>query len=183
MGTLATSISGSGDLFVNSGSTATDAEVSVSGSGDVQFGADVTDTLKITVLGSGDIGAPGTVGDVDITLSGSGDVDVYDVQGSTTVQILGSGDVYIGGSSGSKITGQVVGSGDVSYAGGECDVTSVLGDSACLEVPAVPKEPVSITSGQGATYNIKGPCACDSSTNCGSIISRSSSAPDVKFFD
>lgn len=158
-------ISGSGPVYVNSGFTAKDFDVTISGSGDVTLGADVTDTLAITINGSGDLEATGTVANVDLQINGSGDVSVLDLQDQATVQINGSGDVYIGGASGSQISGNVFGSGDVSYSGGECNVSS-FASNACSQVSARAVTPTSVDSVPAVSFRVQGTCSCTGNSNC-----------------
>mmetsp|Transcript_3421 Transcript_3421/g.6936 ORF Transcript_3421/g.6936 Transcript_3421/m.6936 type:complete len:254 (-) Transcript_3421:97-858(-) len=139
-------VSGSGPVYVNSGFTAKDFAVTISGSGDVTLSADVTDTLSITINGSGDLEATGTVANVDL-------------------QINGSGDVYVGGASGSQITGNVFGSGDVSYSGGECNV-SRFASNACSQVSAKAVTPTSVDSVPAVSFRVQGTCSCTGNSNC-----------------
>jgi len=158
-------VSGSGPVYVNSGFTAKDFAVTISGSGDVTLSADVTDTLSITINGSGDLEATGTVANVDLQINGSGDVSVLDLQDQATVQINGSGDVYVGGASGSQITGNVFGSGDVSYSGGECNV-SRFASNACSQVSAKAVTPTSVDSVPAVSFRVQGTCSCTGNSNC-----------------
>lgn len=158
-------ISGSGPVYVNSGFTVKDFAVTISGSGDVKLGADVTDTLTITINGSGDLEAAGTVANVDLQINGSGDISVLDLQDEATVQINGSGDVYIGGASGSQISGNVFGSGDVDFSGGECNVSSFV-SNVCSKVSAKPVTPVSVDSIPAVSFKVQGTCSCTGTSNC-----------------
>jgi hypothetical protein len=158
-------VSGSGPVYVNSGFIVKNVAVTISGSGDVTLGADVTDTLAITINGSGDLEATGTVANVDLQINGSGDVSVLDLQDQATVQINGSGDVYVGGASGSQITGNVFGSGDVSYSGGECNV-SRFESNACSQVSAKAVTPTSVDSVPAVSFRVQGTCSCTGNSNC-----------------
>lgn len=158
-------ISGSGPVYVNSGFTATDFDVTISGSGDVELGADITGTLTITINGSGDVEATGTVANVDIQINGSGNIRVLNLQDEASVQVNGSGDVYVGGASGSQISGSVLGSGSVSYSGGECDVSN-FGSNVCSQVTAKAVTPVSIDSVPAVSFSVQGTCSCTGTSNC-----------------
>lgn len=103
--------SGSGDLKAHH--VVGDVLVKV-GSGDAII--DDIGSLNVERVGSGDIRASNSRGDIKVGHVGSGDVTFADVHGSVRVESVGSGDVGIRRTSGDVEIGSI-GSGDVTVDG------------------------------------------------------------------
>ena len=92
--------------------TAKNADIAVSGSGDVEIGGGTIATGDYSVTGSGNIDADALVAqNLDISITGSGDVDAH-ATGKADVTILGSGDVTVKG--GATCSTSQVGSGSTT---------------------------------------------------------------------
>lgn len=92
--TLEVSIGGSGDVIVSR--LDGPMEVSIGGSGDVDVRSGTSPKVDISVAGSGDINFGGVAGDVDVAIVGGGDVTIARATGSVSRSIVGGGDVRIG---------------------------------------------------------------------------------------
>jgi DUF4097 and DUF4098 domain-containing protein YvlB len=103
--------SGSGDLKAHH--VVGDVLVKV-GSGDAII--DDIGSLNVERVGSGDIRASNSRGDIKVGHVGSGDVTFADVRGSVRIESVGSGDVGIRRTSGDVEIGSI-GSGDVTVDG------------------------------------------------------------------
>lgn len=91
---LEVAIGGSGDVRV--ARLDGPMEVSIGGSGDVDVRSGTSPNIDISVAGSGDINFGGVAHDVDVSIVGSGDVTIARATGSVSRAILGGGDVRIG---------------------------------------------------------------------------------------
>lgn len=91
---LEVSIGGSGDVIVSR--LDGPMEVSIGGSGDVDVRSGTSPKVDISVAGSGDINFGGVAGDVDVAIVGGGDVTIARATGSVSRSIVGGGDVRIG---------------------------------------------------------------------------------------
>ena len=90
--------------------------IRVIGSGAVQAENVDAATLTLSISGSGDINAAGTVEKVDVKIMGSGDVDLSELVASeATVHISGSGDVIVHATE--NLSATINGSGDIRYKG------------------------------------------------------------------
>ena len=103
--------SGSGDL--NAHHVVGDVLVKV-GSGDAII--DDTGSLTVERVGSGDIRASNTRGDIKVGHVGSGDINFADVKGAVRIESVGSGDVGVRRAGGDVEIGSI-GSGDVTVDG------------------------------------------------------------------
>ena len=103
--------SGSGDLKAHH--VVGDVVVKV-GSGDAII--DDIGSLNVERVGSGDIRASNSRGDIKVGHVGSGDVTFADVRGSVRIESVGSGDVGVRRASGDVEIGSI-GSGDVTVDG------------------------------------------------------------------
>ena len=105
---------GSGDTKTKDLTLAKDFEYSVSGSGDVEMGIVKANTAKFSIFGSGDVKSGlDSVANTELTISGSGDANLdFSGCGNADVSVFGSGDVTLSGQL--KTLGKhVSGSGDV----------------------------------------------------------------------
>jgi hypothetical protein len=91
---LEVNIGGSGDVMV----ARLDGrmEVAIGGSGDVDVRTGTSPNVDISIAGSGDINFGGVAGDVDVSIMGGGDVTIARATGSVSRSIMGGGDVRIG---------------------------------------------------------------------------------------
>lgn len=91
---LEVNIGGSGDVAV----ARLDGrmEVAIGGSGDVDVRGGTSPNVDISIAGSGDINFGGVAGDVDVSIMGGGDVTIARATGSVSRSIMGGGDVRIG---------------------------------------------------------------------------------------
>ena len=109
-------ISGSGNVtgeskFSNLGSL----DLSVSGSGDINLDSN-SRSLSAAISGSGDVRLKGSTGDCEMRITGSGDISAFDLEAKTcSVKITGSGDSSVNVSENLEVA--IVGSGDVYYKG------------------------------------------------------------------
>ena len=86
------------------------------GSGDMTISDVTKDKVILTITGSGDITASGSVGILEAVVSGSGDLSLQNLQADhVNVTINGSGDADVW--SNQSISAQVNGSGDIVYTG------------------------------------------------------------------
>ena len=86
------------------------------GSGDMTISDVTKDKVILTITGSGDITASGSVGILEAVVSGSGDLSLKKLQADhVNVTINGSGDAEVWANQ--SISAQVNGSGDIVYTG------------------------------------------------------------------
>ena len=86
------------------------------GSGDIDIQGLSGDRFSVSLQGSGDVRAAGTVRELSADVQGSGDIHLYDLDAmDADVSVVGSGDVRV------RVTGNldasVTGSGDIRYKG------------------------------------------------------------------
>jgi hypothetical protein len=118
----AINLSGSGDVFFKEGISANSLKIGVVGSGDLT-GLVHVKNLESSISGSGDIHISGTAENSAIRLVGSGDFYGRDlVTANTAVHVSGSGDARINASN--RVDASVAGSGDIYYTGSAKDVSS-----------------------------------------------------------
>ncbi|WP_439472686.1 GIN domain-containing protein [Brevundimonas sp.] len=91
---LDVSIGGSGDVMVSR--IDGPLEVAIGGSGDVDVRGGNAPKVDISIAGSGDVNFGGVAGDVDVSIVGGGDVAIARATGSVSRSIMGGGDVRIG---------------------------------------------------------------------------------------
>ena len=115
-------LSGSGDVFFKQGITTNSLKLSIVGSGDVTGSVNVK-ILESSISGSGDMRLSGRADNSTVRVVGSGDFRARDlVTVNTAVHISGSGDASINASN--KIDASVSGSGDIHYTGTAKNVSS-----------------------------------------------------------
>ncbi|WP_299228741.1 head GIN domain-containing protein [uncultured Psychroserpens sp.] len=108
-------LSGSGDLWNEDVITATDLEVALAGSGDINLDVQASNTIA-KVAGSGDLTIKGNTNQLEAKVAGSGDFDGFDLQSNhTVVAVAGSGDAKV--VSKESLKARVAGSGDIKYKG------------------------------------------------------------------
>jgi len=102
-------IAGSGDIFLPQGTLGT-VKTSIAGSGGIELGG-TANSMKSEIAGSGDVKAKAlTVNELEVEISGSGSV-TCDVRNALKASIAGSGDVYYSGQP--TVEANVSGSGSV----------------------------------------------------------------------
>jgi len=93
-GGLDVSIAGSGD--VSAVSINGPLDVHVAGSGDVKVGGGRATAMQVSVMGSGDVDFRGSADTLRAMVAGSGDVHAREVKGTVSKTVMGSGGVTIG---------------------------------------------------------------------------------------
>ena len=108
-------LSGSGDI-TNSGTiNADDFKISLSGSGDIDLNTEAT-KIKTSIAGSGNIKLNGNSNTLTCSVAGSGSIKAFDLKtNSIAVSLSGSGNVKTTVSE--KIKVRIAGSGSVYYKG------------------------------------------------------------------
>ena len=93
-GDLEVNIAGSGG--VTAASVNGKLEANIAGSGDVTVSGGRSRSVDVSIMGSGDVDFGGEADAVDVSVAGSGDVRVAKANGSVRKSVAGSGDVIIG---------------------------------------------------------------------------------------
>jgi hypothetical protein len=93
-GDLEVNIAGSGG--VTAASVNGKLEANIAGSGDITIAGGRSRSVDVSIMGSGDVDFRGEAGDVEVSVAGSGDVRIARVTGSVHKSVAGSGDVIIG---------------------------------------------------------------------------------------
>jgi len=93
-GDLEINIAGSGG--VTAASVNGKLEANIAGSGDVTVSGGRSRSVDVSIMGSGDVDFGGEADTVDVSVAGSGDVRIAKVNGSVRKSVAGSGDVIIG---------------------------------------------------------------------------------------
>lgn len=133
-------IAGSG--LVKAQSLATTANVSIAGSGTIEFTNVAADNLGINIGGSGTVKGAGTAKRLEVNIGGSGDVELAGLKAdSAEVSIGGSGDVAF--ASDGDVQANIAGAGDVNVAGNaKCTVSAFgSGTLTCNPTGTQPAKP------------------------------------------
>ncbi len=86
------------------------------GSGDIDIQELRGDRFEVSIQGSGDVRATGTVRMLSATVQGSGDMHLYDLDAlDADVKVVGSGDIRVRATG--NLDATVTGSGDIRYRG------------------------------------------------------------------
>jgi hypothetical protein len=145
------SVSGSGDLIVETKVNAAALSLNVSGSGSLKIDAQA-DNVSANVSGSGDMELRGTYKSFSSDISGSGEIVMNTaIAGSADFEISGSGKVIAKGTS-QSVKAQISGSGRVMAADletGKCEVR--ISGSGGVEIN-VKDELDARISGSGSVY-------------------------------
>ena len=98
-----------------------------------------TDNLEISLQGSGDIEFDDVICDqVDVSLVGSGDVDVKNVKAQRSyINLVGSGDVKMNFDNSGMVEANLTGSGDITLNGKVKRLTAQL--TPITDIPVLPK--------------------------------------------
>lgn len=144
-------IAGSGGVAAQS--LASEAEVTIAGSGRLDVANIRADKLDVNVMGSGTFGAAGTAKTLDLTVAGAGSMEAAGLKvDSADISIMGSGNADF--ASDGKVEASVMGSGDVTITGNAsctvnsmgsgtvtCRATRTAGDEGPPEAPDAPDAP------------------------------------------
>lgn len=123
-------VSGSGKIFGENLIEADNADLKVSGSGDISLELNVN-SISAKISGSGEIGLSGKTETLDIGISGSGDFYAFDLSAEDVyVTVSGSGNCEVNASE--KLDVKISGSGDVEYTGNP-RINSKISGSGSLE--------------------------------------------------
>lgn len=120
-------LNGSGDFKSEKKVDTDNMDITLKGSGDIDFKSLICDNLSTTLVGSGDIDIKQADAlKADMQLVGSGDMDINLANTKTTNIVLkGSGDIKIGFDNCNAVSSQLMGSGDITLKG---DVKSLNRD-------------------------------------------------------
>jgi hypothetical protein len=129
------SVSGSGDMIVETKITGNNLKLNVSGSGSLKADMDVAGDVDVDVSGSGDMNLKGKCKSFTSDLSGSGSIKLNAViAGLADFDISGSGEVEASGSS-QTVKAEITGSGKVLAANLETDKCSArISGSGDIEI-------------------------------------------------
>jgi hypothetical protein len=94
-GNLEVNIAGSGG--VTAASVNGKFEANIAGSGDITISGGRSQSVEVSIMGSGDVVFDGEAANVDVSVAGSGDVRIAKATGPVSKHVAGSGDVIIGG--------------------------------------------------------------------------------------
>lgn len=93
-GRLELNMGGSGEAMI--AQVDGDTDISIGGSGEVAIRRGRIPNLDVSIAGSGDVDFGGTAGDVSVSIAGSGDIRIAEATGSISRSVVGSGDIRIG---------------------------------------------------------------------------------------
>lgn len=120
-------IAGSGTI--KAPALARTAEISIGGSGVVEFGQVAADKLGINIGGSGTVRGAGTVKTLEIAIGGKGDVEMAGLKADIAdIAIGGTGDVSF--ASDGEVTASIAGAGDVNVTGNAKCTVSAFGSGS-----------------------------------------------------
>ena len=131
------SISGAGDIVVNSPLRTGDLKLAIAGSGDIHIAQLTAAKVDIDIGGSGDITVAGKADSVASSIAGSGGLRAGRLEvGEARVSIAGSGDATLWPRA--KLSASIIGSGDVRYYGDPAVRTSIVGSGDVRRMGAAP---------------------------------------------
>jgi hypothetical protein len=109
-------------------------ELTLAGSGSISGSAITSDSLKVTVGGSGDVTVSGAADRLEIMVAGSGNFQGEKLQSKdVSIQIMGSGNAVLAASE--KLDTMIMGSGSVEYTGNPAVTTKSLGSGTVKKKP------------------------------------------------
>ena len=129
------SVAGSSDVHFKGSYKIDDMNVSVAGSGDINFDDLNTPEIIVSIAGSGDmkLASKSPIEKGVFNISGSGDVSGFDAEiVKCNVSITGSGECSINAKS--KLTISIVGSGSVTYKGSAIVQSNIIGSGDVKKV-------------------------------------------------
>ncbi len=123
-------LSGSGDILVDTPWLNQYTEASISGSGNINISELNANELLITISGSGNVQATtGMVNSQELKISGSGNIDLEGVESDTTfANISGSGSIMVWVNK--LLEATISGSGNVSYKGNPVIIVHITGSGS-----------------------------------------------------
>jgi len=126
-------LSGSGNIYIDSYFESSYMELKVSGSGTINAPELYYDYIRTTISGSGDLNLAGITTNHNVSISGSGRVNAYDLLSArATVRISGSGDARLNVAQ--YIDASISGSGDLFYIGNPGLKVSITGSGSINRV-------------------------------------------------
>lgn len=127
-------ISGSGDILVDTPWLNQYMEATISGSGNINVFELEADELHVNISGSGNVQATtGTVNFQELKISGSGNIDLLGVESDTTMaNISGSGSMMVWVNK--LLDVSISGSGNVSYKGNPVVDTHISGSGSVIKL-------------------------------------------------
>lgn len=109
------SLAGSGDVWNEDKIKSNSLDISLAGSGDMVLDVDAN-SVEGSLAGSGDMTLKGNTNDLTVKVAGSGDIDAFGLQANNTkASVAGSGDISV--VSNKSLYARVSGSGDIEYKG------------------------------------------------------------------
>ncbi len=118
---MTTRVSGGGDVKITSSGNTSDANIDISGGGDLTMELNA-EKLKCSLSGGGDATLIGQAGNVDIDLNGGGDLNAGNLQSNIMdFHVSGGSDIHVSVSK--ELTGQISGGGNVYYTGNPAKVS------------------------------------------------------------
>ena len=124
-------VTGSGSILGEDAFSGPELEVSLTGSGNIEFEFD-GEIVEATISGSGVIDLFGSADFLDIRVSGSGDVRAFDmIAKECDIYISGSGDVRVHVEDFLKV--RISGSGDVLYMGNPALDIDITGSGSVID--------------------------------------------------
>ncbi|KRA81539.1 hypothetical protein ASD76_13460 [Altererythrobacter sp. Root672] len=129
---------GSGHMTTSA--LASEAEVSVTGSGTLEAPQIAASRLEVSITGSGDFVGGGQAESLTVSIAGSGDARMEKLKaGKAEVNIMGSGDVAF--ASDGEVEANIMGSGDVTVTGSaRCKANKMGSGSVKCQGVAQPAE-------------------------------------------
>lgn len=125
-------IAGSGTIQAQS--LASDAEISIGGSGTIEFKQATAQKLAINIGGSGRVRGAGTAQVLEVNIGGAGNVELAGLKAdSAEVSIGGSGDVEF--ASDGAVEANIAGAGDVKVSGNAKCTVSAFGSGTLTCAP------------------------------------------------
>lgn len=126
-------IAGAGSISADS--LASEAEVTIGGSGTVTFGKAAAEKLGINIGGKGTVKGAGTAKVLEINIGGSGNVELGGLKADTAeVSIGGNGDVEF--ASDGAVVAKIAGSGDINVTGNAKCTVNAFGSGTLTCTPA-----------------------------------------------
>ncbi|WP_379923000.1 head GIN domain-containing protein [Erythrobacter sp. R86502] len=136
-------IAGSGT--VRAQNLASTSEITIGGSGLIEFGAVAAEKLGINIGGSGTVRGAGTARRLEVNIGGAGDVEMPSLKADNAeVNIGGTGDVAF--ASDGEVSATIAGAGDVRVSGAAKCAVETFGSGAltCTPTSAAAAAPAAI---------------------------------------
>jgi hypothetical protein len=148
----ALSVSGSGDMIVQTRVTTNALKLNVSGSGSLKVEADATD-VDANVSGSGDMELRGKYKSFTSDISGSGEIEMNaTIAGVADFDISGSGEVHATGTA-QSVKAKITGSGKVAAANLETETCNVrISGSGSVQINVKTELDARITGSGSVSY-------------------------------